>query len=798
MKKSKNLIIALIITFAGIAKVSAQKNMTLRSNLAYPGKQLSNIGGYVDSLGNEYALVGHSEGLSIVNVQDPDNPFIVKEIPGPNSIWREVKTWQKYAYVTTEGGSQGLTIVDLTDLPGTNIPYQNWSPTITTPIATYTLSTIHALHIDNGYVYLYGANNGSGIDGIVIGDLSDPWNPTVAGLYDGYYVHDGYVRNDTVWACHIYDGFFSAIDVTDKANPVALAQQNTPNNFTHNSWLSDNSRYLFTTDEVDNTYLAAYDVSDVSNILFIDKIQSQNAGQQSVVHNTHIKNDYAVTSWYKDGVVITDVHRPQNMVNVGWFDTNALNGGGYDGCWGVYPFLPSGTIVASDMQQGLFVLTPNYVRACYLEGTAIDSICGAPIAGVKVTIVGAVVLDSTNAIGEYKTGTPDAGTYTVTFQKAGYNTVTINNVVLDNTIVTNLNVNMISNQSVSLSGLVASNNGTPIANIPVNISNANFAYSYTSDNNGQFSQCGLIGGNYDIFSGAWGYVTFCDNENLASGNVNITLQNGIYDDFALDYNWTVNGTANLGVWTRATPAATMQGSFTANPGTDASGDCGGKAYVTGNNNAAVGADDIDDGYTVLTSPTFDLTNMVNPHIKYARWFYNGGGAGAVNDSLIIRISNGIQTVNLEVVTANTPGNSSWVEKDFILTNAIIPFTSNMQIVVYAVDALPGHLVEAGFDHFRVEPDSINAVVNNLSNQTTSFYPNPLIDTRTIQFSLPNNQQNTIVLTDLAGRLIETYHVNSSKGIIQLDEQQSAGTYLLSLYQNGLKISTQKLVVLDNK
>jgi hypothetical protein len=65
------------------------------------------------------------------------------------------------------------------------------------------------LHIDNGYVYLYGANNGSGIDGIVIGDLSDPWNPTVAGVYDGYYVHDGYVRNDTVWACHIYDGFFS-------------------------------------------------------------------------------------------------------------------------------------------------------------------------------------------------------------------------------------------------------------------------------------------------------------------------------------------------------------------------------------------------------------------------------------------------------------------------------------------------------------------------------------------------------------------------------------------------------------
>jgi choice-of-anchor B domain-containing protein len=795
MKNSKKLILTLITAFAGFLQVSAQKNMTLRSQLSYPGKQLSNIGGYVDSLGNEYALVGHSEGLSIVNVQDPDNPFIVQEIPGPNSIWREVKTWQKHAYVTTEGGSQGLTIVDLSNLPGTNLPFQNWSPTITTGVGTYTLSTIHALHIDNGYVYLYGANNGSGIDGIVIGDLSDPWNPTVAGLYDGYYVHDGYVRNDTVWACHIYDGFFSAIDVTDKANPVALAQQNTPNNFTHNSWLSDNSRYLYTTDEVDNTYLAAYDVSDVSNITFIDKIQSQNAGSQSVVHNTHIKNDYAVTSWYKDGVVITDVHRPENMVNVGWYDTSPLSGGGYEGCWGVYPFLPSGNLVASDMQQGLYVLTPTYVRACYLEGNVMDSICGAAITGVKVTIVGAGVIDSTNNLGIYKTGTPDAGTYTITFQKAGYNTVTINNVVLDHTVVTPLNVQMVSTQSVSLSGNVTSS-GNPIANIPVIISNSNFAYSYTSDNNGQFSQCGLIAGNYDIYAGTWGYVTFCDNENLTNGNLNIALQQGIYDDFALDYNWTVSSTATIGVWTRVLPAMTMQGSFVSNPGTDASNDCGGSAFVTGNNDAAVGADDLDDGHTVLTSPVFDLSNIANPRVKYARWFYNGGGTGVVNDSLIIKLTNGIQTINLEVVTANQGNMSAWVEKDFLITNAMIPLTNNMRLIAYAVDAAPGHLVEAGFDHFRVEPDSVNAIDVVESNITTKFYPNPLVNNKTVYFNSSKGNINTITITDLTGRIVDTFNLNASQGSINLSQTQASGTYMLNVYQNGVKMSTEKLVILE--
>ena len=795
MKNSKKLIVALLLVLAGFAKVSAQKNTILRSHLTFPGKQLSNIGGYVDSLGNEYALVGHSLGISIVNVQDPANPFIVQEIPGPNSIWREVKVWQKFAYVTTEGGSQGLQIVDLTNLPGTVLPYHTWAPSITTTVGTYTLSTIHALHIDNGYVYLYGANNGSGIDGIVIGDLSDPWNPTTAGIYNGYYVHDGYVRNDTVWACHIYDGFFSAIDVSDKANPVQLAQQHTPNNFTHNSWLSDNSRYLFTTDEVDNSYLAAYDVSDVNNIQFIDKIQSQNAGSNSIVHNTHIKNDYAVTSWYKDGIVITDVHRPQNMVNVGWYDTNNLSGGGYDGCWGVYPFLPSGTLVVSDMQQGLFVLTPDYVRACYLEGSATDSICGAPIAGVKVTIVGAGVLDSTNAIGEYKTGTPDAGTYTITFQKTGYNTITINNVVLDHTIVTSLNVQMVSTQSISLSGNVQTATGSPIANIPVTITNSNYAYSYTSDNNGDFTQCGLVGGNYDIIAGTWGYVTYCNNTDLSNGNLNIALQNGIYDDFALDYNWTVNGTASLGAWTRVTPAITMQGSFISNPGVDASGDCGGKAFITGNNNSTVGADDLDDGYTMLTSPVFDLSGIVNPHIKYARWFYNGGGAGAVNDSLIVRISNGTQTIDLEVVTASTAGSSSWVEKDILLTNAIIPFTNNMKIIVYAVDAIPGHLVEAGFDHFRVEPDSVNALLPVQKNTASNFYPNPLVKSKTIHYNIAQADNNVITITDLAGRTVQSFNVNSAQGSLNINESQAAGTYMINVYHKGIKISTNKLVIL---
>ncbi|MFM9051744.1 MAG: hypothetical protein ACKOKF_05425, partial [Bacteroidota bacterium] len=96
----------------------AQNNIQLAAQLTYQGSALANIGGYVDSLGNEYALVGTDFGLSIVDVTVPTNPVIRFTVPGPTNDWREVKTYRKTAYITTEGGG-GLTVVDMSRLPGT-------------------------------------------------------------------------------------------------------------------------------------------------------------------------------------------------------------------------------------------------------------------------------------------------------------------------------------------------------------------------------------------------------------------------------------------------------------------------------------------------------------------------------------------------------------------------------------------------------------------------------------------------------------------------------------------------------
>ena len=69
--------------------------------------------------------------------------------------------------------------------------------------------------------------------------------------------------------------------------------------------------------------------------------------------------------YYMDGVQVYDITDTSNPVRVGYYDTYPDNGAtffgsAYEGCWGVYPFLPSGNIIASDITYGLFVLSSPY------------------------------------------------------------------------------------------------------------------------------------------------------------------------------------------------------------------------------------------------------------------------------------------------------------------------------------------------------------------------------------------------------------------------------------------------------
>jgi choice-of-anchor B domain-containing protein len=434
------------------AQISPAVNIQFRSNLTFPGQKCANIVGYAVN-GREFALVGNQTGVGIVEVTNPVTPQLIVQIPWINNDWREIKVYQQYAYVTTEGTGtgQGLQIINLAklSLPTPTIDLVNDVKVFKGPDGDLvSITRLHALHIDVAKGFLYGfggistvkvGGTNTNVDGAIVLDIkTDPWNPHYVGKYSGLYIHDGFVVNDTLYGGHIWGGVFSIIDFRNKTAPIVVATQATPNNFTHNTWRSDDGKYLFTTDERAASYIGSYDVSDPMNIKLLDKIRSP-AEANAIVHNVHVFNDFLVTSWYTEGVTIVDAHRPNNLVQVGQYDTYNGAVADFKGAWGVYPYLPSGNLIVSNytVGEGLFVLTPQYIRACYLEGLVTDKATGVALSGVAIKI-NTTDMDKkavSSISGNYYTGQVTPGTVTVTYSKAGYISQTVT-VTLVNGVVT--------------------------------------------------------------------------------------------------------------------------------------------------------------------------------------------------------------------------------------------------------------------------------------------------------------------------------------------------------------------------
>lgn len=783
-----NFLITLLAAFSIAANAQDSLNITKIGHLDYT-EELSDVRGCVVN-GREYALVGAHSGFSIVDVTDPSSPNEVLYEAGPSTDWRDAFEYNGYMYGVNDNGGGGMVIINMNPLPqSNNLPVTYYTGN------TYSFSVAHNIFIDeNGYAYLFGANNGNG--GAIILDLNqNPTAPVEVGRFDDYYIHDGFVRGDTLWAACVYAGFVAVIDVSDKANPAVLTTFNTPSNVSHNVWPSDDNKYAFTTDEVSAGYIAAYDVSDFQNISYLDAYQSH-PGTSVIPHNAHYINGFLVNSNYRSGLTILDANNPTSLVEVGYYDTSPnFSGNGFNGCWGAWPFLPSGNILASDIETGLYILSFDYVQACYLKGLVTDINTSIPLNGVDVTIISTTVADSTNITGNYATGYHQSGTYTVEFSKGGYITETITGVSLSNGVTTTLDVQMIPDVPFAMQGKVVdsqTNQGIPFAF--VKLQNNYFTHDIQADANGNFDIASFYAGNYDLIAGQWNYITQCNTELItsSSGVVTIPLDKGIYDDFSFDFGWTVTGNAATGDWERVDPVGTSFQNSESNPEDDVADDCSDLAYITGNGGGDAGDDDIDDGATILTSPTFDLTGYTNPRLHFKRWFFNDGGSqgSTPNDLLKVILDNGQTSVVLEQVDFNSPGNSSWQHRSYLVKDAINP-TAQMKLIVEAADNQPGHLVEAGFDHFFVE-EYIGDGIGELNNPTVRAWPNPF--TNEINIELLNGKGTyQLSLVDVSGRLILQKEVSGSNQKLTLQPEVAKGLYFLNIQgENGL-IESVKII-----
>jgi len=440
--KFLNVCILAILALLTFNSSKAQTQLNLLGQLTYTDG-LNDIWGY-ETGGNEYAIVGLTTGVSIVNVTNPAAPVETQFISHVSTTWRDIKTWGNRAYVINEA-QDGLMIIDLSSLPGT-CSYSFWSGAAQNYIyngSPFIHTDAHNIYIDEfGYGYLFGGNAPGG-GALIIDIASNPTNPQIVGQYDVAYCHDGYVRNNTMYTAEIYNGWFGIVDVSNKSNIGAaqvLGVGPTTLAFTHNVWISDNGNYAFTTDEKSAAEVGSYDITNPANIQRLTGHQS-NPGSGVIPHNTHVKNDYLYTSYYADGVTVVCAQNPRILTEVGYYDTSPANSGStFSGCWGAYPFLPSGRILASDRQNGLHILDNNYGCSANIEGIVTDAATGNPIYNATVTFSPAIYTGYTNLSGYYGIGTANNnGTYTITVSAPGYPTYTTT-VTLTDCQTTNLDV----------------------------------------------------------------------------------------------------------------------------------------------------------------------------------------------------------------------------------------------------------------------------------------------------------------------------------------------------------------------
>ena len=775
-----------VLLAAGFALQSqhtfAQQNTVFYSQINYDAT-LSNLWGYADN-NREYAIVGTTAGTYVVDVTNPVSPVQVGFVPGGYSFWREIKTWSHYAYVVDDEAGEGLVIIDLSALPSGGVTATNWYGNNG---VSFTRS--HTIFIDeNGVAYLFGANYGQG--GAIMVDLAaNPTNPNVLGVYDGAYIHDGYARNDTLWAGQIYDGRLMAIDVTDKTNPVELGFVHTPGNFTHNCWMSDDGKTIFTTDEVSSSFLTSYDITDVTDIRELDRIQS-NPGSGVIIHNTYVRGNFVVSSYYRDGVTIHDATYPDNLIQVASYDTSPLSGDGFNGAWGVYPYLPSGNLLVSDMEEGLFVIGAFPYQAAYLTGAVSDADTGQPLAGVEVTIVSGTSLPKhTNLEGVYNTGTLDGGNYSIQFTKAGYEPLVLPDVFLINGIQTTLNAAMQPLPNFTFQGQVLNMSWQPVPNAQVRFTNPDFNYLVTTNSEGYFWVPSFYNGNYDIIAGKWGYRTFGltgQEIPIDAPFLTIQLEDGYYDDFAFDFGWTTSGTSDTGgEWTRQNPTGTtFGGGQIFNPEDDVNSDFGTECFVTGNADLF---DFVNNGTVTLTSPPFDLTQYGDAWLSYQLWFVNLGQFGlGTNDKVTVKLSNGTDEATLQLLEG--PDTQfplwNWTPYTFQVSQYLAP-TANMRLTIEATaDFNQNELLECGFDVLSIVDSTGTVGIQNLPLQTTAqaqVSPNPFTTQTTI--TLPNIAGNTpllLTLFDVTGRPIYSQTAASGNTIYIQRNNLPPGLYLYAV------------------
>lgn len=538
--------------------------------------------GYVSPAGREYAIMTVRDAVAFVEVTDPGDPAIIASLEQPASIWHDVKTFGHHAYAVSEGGG-GIRVFDLSQIDGGTVADLG-------NVLDGGIPQTHNVAVDEDAGFLYRCGGGTN-GGLRIYSLADPAVPAFAGQWTLRYVHDAQVRTlaegpfagRTIAFCAA--GFnggsvetgLTILDVTDPAAVVELATLNYDDAaYAHQCWLSEDGQTLYFGDEVDElelgvpTLTRVFDVRDPANPREIGRFGN---GRVAIDHNQYVLGDLIFQANYTSGLRIweigEDVADPREVAFIDTFpEDDRLS---TNGAWNVYPFLPSGTLIVSDIERGLFLVSydPAPLRidaAGPLPGELVPP--GGTSFTVSITGVDGGELEPGSAVLVVGAGGPDGSGEPITVP------------------------------------LMPAGGDQFIATIPPGACGEPLRYHVEAT---------AIGGR--LVSWPLGAPGPGSTLRGTYGDTTVVV---FADDFETDAGWTYGlpGDTSLGgQWERAVPG----GVSPSEPGEDNPAGEGTFCAVTGNSTDEEPFQFVRQGFVSLISPRFDATAGDAATISYARW-----------------------------------------------------------------------------------------------------------------------------------------------------------------------------------
>jgi len=362
------------------------------------GTSGNDIWGHVDlNTHIEYAIMGVSNGVKVYSLETPTSPKEVGFISGSNTSWRDIKvyqyfnklthSYQAYAYVTSES-NDGIKIIDLNNLPNSvslattnrteasahNVYINNVDYTLNTqlPNATATVQIVGAKSYGGAFTS-FSLTDPKNISRLFTPSTNSRANYTHDAT--SFLIDDERKNRDCQTAtefCNILVDFNETEirfwDITNTNQVTELSSIGyddvaIENQYVHSGWFSDDKRYIFAHDEYDefqgglNTTVRVFDISDLKQPVLAGMYKGPT---KAIDHNGFVRGNRYYMSNYERGLTILDISDATNPKDVGFFDSFPTSDNkSFNGAWGVYPYLPSGLILLSDINSGLYVLKDN-------------------------------------------------------------------------------------------------------------------------------------------------------------------------------------------------------------------------------------------------------------------------------------------------------------------------------------------------------------------------------------------------------------------------------------------------------